>query len=92
MVLHALADPRRYQILQTLAAHAACPASMTACAELRGCVEIGQATLSHHMKELRAAGLIVQKREGRVVSYHVRREVLEMLLAQIRRDLLPPER
>ncbi len=80
----ALADPRRYAILMQLAGHV----PGTPCAVVRECMEISPATLSHHMRELRLAGLVGEVREGRNVSYVLRREVMESYLRQLGNDLL----
>jgi ArsR family transcriptional regulator len=56
----ALADPRRYAILQQIAA-----AEGLACSALREHQVISPATISHHLKELHEAGLVNIEREGR---------------------------
>src|ERR1700722_3653358 len=60
-ILKALADPRRFELLQKIA-KAGCPLG---CAEARAALPISAATLSHHIKELEAAGLINVRREGK---------------------------
>ena len=52
-------------------------------------MNLAPATLSHHMKELRDAGLIVERRTGRTVQYRVRSEVVEAFLDALEQDLLP---
>ena len=83
-IARALSDPSRYTILKQLGD---CGAG-TPCAQVRESVEITPATLSHHMKELRVAGLIEEKREGRTVRYALCRDVLEQFLDRLRSDLL----
>ncbi len=78
----ALSDPSRYMILKQLAL---CEMQMP-CSAVRACVELTPATLSHHMKELRVAGLIEEKREGRNVSYVLCRDVLEAYMDRLRGD------
>jgi DNA-binding transcriptional ArsR family regulator len=56
-VLHALSDPVRLSILQKLAC-----GRETAWGGFE--VNVAPSTLSHHMKVLRNAGLIVNRREG----------------------------
>ena len=60
-ILKALADPRRFELLQQIA-KASCPLG---CAQARAALPISAATLSHHIKELEAAGLIHVEREGK---------------------------
>jgi|SRR5215472_570257 len=74
----ALADPRRYEILQKIAAVNNCT-----CTELREDFPISAATLSHHLKELESAGLISIAREGKFAYPTFRREVWESYLARL---------
>ena len=60
-ILKALADPRRFELLERIA-KAGCPLG---CTEARAALPISAATLSHHIKELEAAGLIDIRREGK---------------------------
>jgi ArsR family transcriptional regulator len=85
LIVKALADPRRYEILKKLGSscHEAVP-----CGAMRECAEISPATLSHHMKELEMAGLVEPVREGKFVSYLLKRDVLEQFLDRVRDDLL----
>lgn len=59
-----LSDPRRFEILHHIAAQTSC----TACSDLRAAFPIAAATLSHHLKELEAAGLIETNRRGKFVD------------------------
>lgn len=63
-VAKALADPRRFGILEIIAAHGEI-ACQRLCAEL----PVKQATVSHHVKELVAAGLVETRRDGQFVYY-----------------------
>lgn len=79
LISRALADPRRYEILQKIGGYnAAC-----ACGDIRDCLPITPATLSHHMKELENAGLIEAQRQGKCVSYILRRDVLQAYLDRL---------
>jgi len=74
----ALSDPQRYDILQHIAGKRACT-----CVELRERCPITPATLSHHLKELEAAGLITIARKGKFALPSFRREVWKTYLAQL---------
>jgi ArsR family transcriptional regulator len=76
-ILKALADPRRYDLLERIA-KAGCPLG---CAEARAALPISAATLSHHIKELEAAGLIDIRREGKFHFLTLRPGVLEATAA-----------
>ncbi|NYF78710.1 ArsR/SmtB family transcription factor [Granulicella arctica] len=84
LIVKALADPRRYEILKNLGK---CAEPM-ACGAVLACAEVSAATLSHHMKELEIAGLVEPVREGKFVSYTLQRDVLESFLDQVRGDLV----
>jgi ArsR family transcriptional regulator len=75
-ILKALADPRRFELLERIA-KAGCPLG---CAEARAALPISAATLSHHIKELEAAGLIQVRREGKFHFLTVRTGVLKGLI------------
>ncbi len=85
-IMRALADPNRYRILQMMAQ---CEEGVTACSAVRECIDLAPPTLSHHMKELRDAGLIREVRSGRTVQYKVRRKVFKAFLDDLRRDFQP---
>ena len=77
-VARALAEPRRFAILQQIGGQEALP-----CAALaeRDC--ISPATLSHHIKELLEAGLISAEREGRGMKLRLRRDVWDAYLREL---------
>ena len=79
LIARALADPRRLDLLRRIGQ----AGDTLACEELRGCTEVSAATVSHHMKELETAGLIESTREGKFVTYRLRRDVLEAYLARM---------
>lgn len=84
-ILKALADPRRFELLERIA-KAGCPLG---CAQARQALPISAATLSHHIKELETAGLIEVRREGKFHFLTLRPGVLEALgggLAALGRD------
>ncbi len=74
-ILKALADPRRYELLEHIA-KASCPLG---CAQALSSLPIAAATLSHHIKELETAGLIGIRREGKFHYMTLRPGVLEAL-------------
>src|SRR5271156_5048645 len=76
-ILKALADPRRFELLERIA-KAGCPLG---CSDALAALPISAATLSHHIKELETAGLIDVKREGKFAYLTLRPGVLESLAA-----------
>jgi ArsR family transcriptional regulator len=82
-ISRALADPRRYEILKKLSAQA-CP---TPCTDVRDCINVSPATVSHHMKELEAAGLVRSEKAGKFVNYFPETRVLRAYLSRLRSDL-----
>jgi ArsR family transcriptional regulator len=76
-ILKALADPRRFELLERIA-KSGCPLG---CAEARAALPISAATLSHHIKELESAGLIHVRREGKFHFLSVRPGVLRSITA-----------
>ena len=79
LIARALADPRRYNLLRKISQ----AGDTLACENLRGCTEVSAATVSHHMKELETAGLVESTRDGKFVTYRLRRNVLEAYLARM---------
>ena len=78
-ILKALADPRRFELLERIA-KAGCPLG---CAEARAALPISAATLSHHIKELETAGLIAIAREGKFAHFSLQRDVLKAYLKHL---------
>ncbi|MBQ9932460.1 MAG: winged helix-turn-helix transcriptional regulator [Ruminiclostridium sp.] len=58
-----LSDPSRTRIFWLLCHGEACVANLSAM------VEMSSPAVSHHLKQLKAAGLIVSRREGKEVHY-----------------------
>lgn len=84
-LLKALADPKRFELLERIA-RATCPLG---CMEARAALKIAPATLSHHIKELETAGLIEVRREGKFHFLSLRPGVLESLATHL--SALTPE-
>jgi ArsR family transcriptional regulator len=61
----ALGDETRLRILEQLAAG---ERSVT---DLMALVEIGQSLMSHHLRILREAGLVIDRRDGRWIHYSI---------------------
>jgi len=78
MISRALADPRRFEILQKIAGQKCSP-----CSHLLECFPITAATMSHHMKELQNAGLIETEKRGKFVDVLFRRDMWDAYLAEL---------
>lgn len=82
-LLQALADPTRLAIVRQLSGDGeTCACDLTACCDVR------QPTVSHHLKVLREAGLIVGERRGTWIWYRLAPDAAERLVA-IARGLVP---
>ncbi|CAN5282558.1 hypothetical protein BH20GEM2_BH20GEM2_20880 [soil metagenome] len=69
----ALADPQRLRILELLRGGERCVC------ELTDAMDAGQSLLSFHLKTLKDAGLVSDRRQGRWAYYSVEPDVLEEL-------------
>jgi ArsR family transcriptional regulator len=78
-ILKALADPRRFELLEKIAA-AQCP---LACSQALAAMPISAATLSHHIKELETAGIISIRREGKFHYLSLHPGVLKSVAAAL---------
>jgi ArsR family transcriptional regulator len=74
-VAKALGDPIRLQLIDVLRKHAG---KVCVC-ELVPLFDVGQPTLSHHLKKLRDAGLVDSERRGLWAYYYVKPEALDEL-------------
>src|SRR5512132_4340943 len=81
-IAKALADPRRFEILEMIAG-----SDEVACKAMVEAFPVSQATISHHLKELATAGLIEARREGQSGHYRVRPGVLDEYLAELGKRL-----
>lgn len=82
-IAKALADPRRFSLLQMIAE------APEECAYQKLCCEfpISKATISHHMKELATAGLVETERDGQFMHARVVPGVIEAYTAELRSRL-----
>ena len=69
-VLHALSDPARLAVVRHLASHPEC-----ACGGID--LDLSKATLSHHYRVLREAGLVKTRPDGRRRLLSLRKDDLE---------------
>jgi ArsR family transcriptional regulator, arsenate/arsenite/antimonite-responsive transcriptional repressor len=76
-VAKALGDPIRLQLVDVLKKDAG---KVCVC-ELVPLFDIGQPTLSHHLKKLREAGIVDSERRGLWAYYYVRPDALKELSA-----------
>lgn len=67
----ALGDPHRLRILQEVKKN-----SGTQCAHIVDMLDLAQPSVSHHIKQLIDAGLLISQKEGRNISYSIDKEVL----------------
>jgi ArsR family transcriptional regulator len=84
-VLRALADPVRWAIVRRVAAHE----GLTS-AELDRSLTLSKSTISHHLRLLTDAGVLVVTRRGRTNVLVADRDVLDDLAARLA-DLGRPE-
>ncbi len=77
-VFSALGDPIRLKIVELLARHDA----LCVC-ELQEAFDIGQPTVSHHLKMLLDAGLVEVQRRGTWAYYSLARETLKDLMKEL---------
>ncbi len=68
---HALSDETRLQIIERLSEGEQCVCDLT------GMLDTTQSRLSFHLKALKDAGILTDRREGRWVYYAVNAEVIE---------------
>lgn len=83
-VAKALADPRRFEIFQTIASSDEKELCSGAVCET---IAVAQATVSHHLKELTEADLIVPRTEGQFKYFSANRETINEYIAELQSRL-----
>lgn len=76
MRLKALADPTRVKIMSLLFSS---QSGEEASGELAAVLELAESTVSHHLGQLRKAGLVISDRRGMNVFHRVKPEALQAL-------------
>jgi ArsR family transcriptional regulator len=82
-LLSALADPTRLAILRELAA-----GPETCACDFTATCDVGQPTVSHHLRVLREAGLVSSERRGNWIFYRIAPDAADRL-AGVARTLVP---
>jgi len=82
-LLAALADPTRLAIVRQLANEAE-----TCACDFTSCCDVGQPTVSHHLRVLREAGIVTAERRGQWIFYRLEPSTAERLVA-LARGLVP---
>ena len=77
----ALGDPTRVRLLSLIAAS---PEREACICDLTGPVGLSQPTVSHHMKQLVDAGLVVREQRGRWAFYRIVEDTLTALSGALR--------
>lgn len=85
--LRAIADPHRREILRMLAERGQCsidkPVGMCA-SDVEARLKIAQPTISHHLRILVAAGLVVKERVGQWIWFHRNEDEVRALGKEIK--------
>ena len=84
-IAKALADPRRFAILERIAGAGSGDA---ACQHLCQTFPVSQPTMSHHLRQLADAGLIETRRDGQYVHYRLRVETVRAYMATLETRLI----
>lgn len=86
--LKALADPARVKIVSHLFSS---PAGEEISGTLATALKLSESTISHHLTQLRNAGLVVSDRRGMNMFHRVRPEALQALCAALDPNCCPQE-
>jgi ArsR family transcriptional regulator len=69
----ALADPNRLRILKSLHKNQNC----MYCSDINDMIDLAQPSISHHLKQLTEAELIIAEKEGREMKYSMNNRMIE---------------
>lgn len=78
-LFHALSDETRLRMLELLRSGEHCVCDLT------GALEAQQSRLSFHLRTLKEAGLVTDRRAGRWIYYSLRPEALEVMAELVSR-------
>ncbi len=78
-VSKALSDASRIAILQQFKKKKSC----LYCAEVQDMLDLTQPSISHHLKQLVDAGLLIPEKEGRNLKYSLNQDVLDDYIASL---------
>jgi ArsR family transcriptional regulator len=84
-IAKALSERRRVEILEILSG----ADRDASCQEIGHFFSISQATLSHHLKELAEARLLIPRKKGTFCFYQPNDFVIEMYMRELRRRIKP---
>jgi ArsR family transcriptional regulator len=79
LISKALADPKRFEMLQRIGQSAESPT----CSCLCDWTGLAPATVSHHLKELHNAGLVNMDRDGKFAYLSLRRDIWKAYLKRL---------
>lgn len=71
-IAKALGDPHRLRILNEMK-----QSGELQCACVSNIIQLSQPSISHHLKQLVDAGLIIPEKEGRNIKYRLDRHILD---------------
>jgi ArsR family transcriptional regulator, arsenate/arsenite/antimonite-responsive transcriptional repressor len=86
-IAKALADPRRFEILEVIAA----AGEEICCGGVVECFPVAQATVSHHLKELTDAGLVETRAEGQFKYLRARPDIVAEYAEELKRRISAPQ-
>jgi ArsR family transcriptional regulator len=79
LISKAIADPKRFEVLQRIAASKDAPT----CSQVRDWLGVAPATVSHHLRELAGADLVDLERDGKFIRVSLRRDVWDAYVKRL---------